>query len=87
MSLSDTAQIDLFEAGRLAGLRDAAAIARDVKRRETDLHQDSFDKLPENNRFFVYGANRAAEHIEAALNGELIGAPDSLSRYSQKETV
>jgi len=87
MSLTDTARNEIFEAGRLAGLRDAAAIARDVKRRETDLHQDSFDKLPDNNKFFVYGANRAAEHIEAAANGELIGAPDSLARYNQTATV
>jgi hypothetical protein len=87
MSLSDTVRNEIFEAGRLAGLRDAAAIARDIKRREEELNQAPLRNLDEANQFFVYGANRAAEHIEAAANGELIGAPDSLSRYNQKATV
>lgn len=49
-------------------LAEAAAIARDVRRRELDLHQCSFDEMPEANRTFVYGADRAAEHIDAAIS-------------------
>lgn len=51
-------------------LAEAAAIARDVRRRELDLHQCSFDEMPEANRFFVHGADRAAEYIEAAIPTE-----------------
>ncbi|MCS6570295.1 hypothetical protein NYQ35_15930 [Curtobacterium flaccumfaciens pv. flaccumfaciens] len=51
-------------------LAEAAAIARDVRRRELDLHQCSFDEIPEANRYFVHGADRAAEYIEAAIPTE-----------------
>lgn len=48
-------------------LAEAAKIARDIKRRELDIAQCSFDELSAINKVFVYGANRAAEHIESSM--------------------
>jgi hypothetical protein len=86
MEITRTEMQAIYDAGRTAGLIDAAAIARDIERREKELHQNSTANLPEANQIFINGARRAAEHIDAAADQELIGAPAELSRYAPAGT-